>query len=223
MNIMKTILSIALLLVLGSATYGLPVVEWNTISYAGGWGVGSELRGEWSSGAGIWGYSLTGHEYGTDYIELYADSGTAGISHQWFEVTYGELIDVSTAASSDALARITTAHPIEYGSLRVYEGYPCYLGVQLGGYPGSLGLVEFGWAEFSYDGTDLTMISSASERTGLGIYAGTGTAVPEPTTAGLLIIGAAGIIWKRRRTSEGLVVCAATLQSWVEQAKRTGE
>ena len=44
--------------------------------------------------------------------------------------------------------------------------------------------VQYGWAELLFDGASVSVASSATERTGLGIYAGTGQAFPEPATAG---------------------------------------
>lgn len=189
---------IAVVLMTFSNAVALPVVEWGTVT-GSGTHFSTFLRTELGYGASLTCYPTWGNEDGVNYVELHANDGTLGISHQWFEVTYGELIDASTAANSDALARIITAQPVELGSLRVYEGYPCYMGFQLGGYAASDYTVEFGWAELSYDGSVVTLVSSASERTGLGIYAGTGMAIPEPATVGLLLVGALGMAWRKRK------------------------
>lgn len=185
-------------LLMAASAVALPVVEWDTVT-GSGTSFFTSLRGGLGSSASLSCYPTWGIEYGIDYVELHANNGTVGISHQWFEVTYGELIDASTAANSDALARIITAQPVEFGSLRIFEGYPCYLGFQLGGYAASGYTAEFGWAELSYDGIDVSLVASATERTGLGIYAGTGTAIPEPATAGLLLAGAWGMAWRKRK------------------------
>ena len=189
---------IAAVLMTVSNTVALPVVEWGTVS-GSGTSFFTALRSEFGPGAVLSCYPTWGSEYGVDYVDLHANDGTIGISHQWFEVTYGELIDASTAANSDALARIITAQPVEWGSLRIYEGYPCYLGFQLGGSAASGYTVEFGWAELLYEGGEINLVASAAERTGLGIYAGTGTAIPEPATAGLLLVGALGMAWRKRK------------------------
>ena len=84
------------------------------------------------------------------------------------------------------------------GSLTLTEGESMYLGFRLDAYGFPPYNREYGWAELLYDGTTISVVSSATERTGLGIYAGTGSAIPEPTTAGLLLIGAMGLAWRRR-------------------------
>ena len=91
------------------------------------------------------------------------------------------------------------------------------------------GLVHYGWVRISnpFPVTGGIIMDYAYEtEAGVGIIAGAGT-IPEPATTTLLTSGLLALIIGNRkrksRTSEGLVVCAATLQSWVEQAKRTGE
>ena len=121
------------------------------------------------------------------------DRGTVGIAYRWFAVGYGELIDFGLAASSDPFADNITS---EYGSIHLDSDQPFYLGFRLGGpdYPET----EYGWAELLYNGTAISVFSSATERTGVGIYAGTGMAVPEPSTIGLLSIGALCLACRRR-------------------------
>ena len=178
-----------------SGAWAIPVVEWNTvniyyevvnaptISFA----IGTEMGD--GSGAGVFGDGQI--DMGGLWTTLDAYGGTLGIAHRWFVVDYGELIDWETALASDAFADNMTA---EYGSLYLEQGESIYLGFQLGGASG-----QYGWAELYYDNYAVSVLSSATERTGLGIYAGTGTVIPEPATTGLLLMGAAGLVWKRRR------------------------
>lgn len=76
-----------------------------------------------------------------------------------------------------------------------------YLGFHLGNTEFSPETVEFGWAELGYDGAAVSVRNSATERTGLGLYAGTGQAIPEPATAGLRLLGggAAAVVARRHR------------------------
>ena len=61
---------------------------------------------------------------------------------------------------------------------------------------------RYGWVELGYNGTDIYIVNSAMETTGLGIYAGTGSVIPEPATA-LLALSGLALLWRRRRKSSG--------------------
>ena len=182
-----------------SGAWAIPVVEWNTVNLyyevvgaptysfaldtemAGGEGAAVSCGGTIDIG-GLW---TTINAYGV----------TAGLVNRWFAVDYGELIDWDTALASDAFADNMTG---EFGSLYLDQGESIYLGFRLGGQSPMLS-IEYGWAELYFDGYEVSVLSSATERTGLGIYAGTGTVIPEPATTGLLLMGAAALVWKRRR------------------------
>ena len=56
----------------------------------------------------------------------------------------------------------------------------------------------YGWAKLNYDGTSLQLLDSAAETTGVGIFAGTQDAVPEPGTLGLLLASIGAIVARRR-------------------------
>jgi len=128
------------------------------------------------------------------WTRLDAIGGTIGIAFRFFEVNYGDLIDWDLAEASAPFADNVTA---EYGSLLLNYDEPVYLGFRLGG-ADYCPAAEYGWAQLYFDGDVVSVLSSATERTGLGIYAGTGMAIPEPATAGLLMIGAGVLAWRRR-------------------------
>ena len=194
---MRTIRQILFVLIAGFASIAkvmaVPVVDWNTVSISctdDYFNLGTSTSG--GAGAGIEG--LLFQDDAGLWANLTANRGTVGIAYRWFAVGYGELINFGLAESSDPFADNITS---EYGSIHLDNDQSFYFGFRLGG-PDYLE-TEYGWAELLYDGTAVSVLSSATERTGLGIYAGTGTAIPEPTTAGLLLIGAMGLAWKRRR------------------------
>ena len=61
----------------------------------------------------------------------------------------------------------------------------------------------YGWAALLWDGMELTLVDSAAETTGAGIYAGTYDAIPEPTSAGLLLVGIAAALLRRKARRRG--------------------
>ena len=171
------------------------VVEWNTVSGGGdrtNFGLYTDLTG--SSDVGIEG-TTTPNDL-LDIIILSTEGGTVACAHSWFPVIYGSLVDeLAWQSATDFLADIGDSYDL--GSLTLTTGESLYLGFRLDAYGFPPYNREYGWAELLYDGTTISVVSSATERTGLGIYAGTGTAIPEPSSAGLLTIGVVGLAWIR--------------------------
>jgi hypothetical protein len=181
----------------------LPVVEWDTVNffwYGSGFLMASESA---SSGLGgsVWGVVML--DPGGSWVELTANDATMGISHQWFEIGFGEPITLGTAAASNPLLLSTTGNPPQFGTVRLYLDQPFYLGLQLGGYAADGSYLEFGWVELYFDGTDVAATASATERTGAGIYAGTGVAIPEPASSALLLLGGLALLCRRRCRRRG--------------------
>ena len=182
---------------LQNPSYAFPIVEWNTVDisyslYDGNNVLFSLFAEGTTGGAGVSGGGL--READGWWTRLDADSSTIGIALRFFEVNYGDLIDWDLAEASAPFADNITA---EYGSLLLNYDEPVYLGFRLGG-AYYCPAAEYGWAQLYFDGDVVSVLSSATERTGLGIYAGTGMAIPEPATAGLLMIGAGVLAWRRR-------------------------
>ena len=129
--------------------------------------------------AGIWGTILL--DGGGLWADLTADNATIGLDHQWFLMDYGALVDAAALATSRPF--VPYSDP-EYATVRLNLNQSFYLGFQLGSTEHLPYAVQYGWAELLFDGASVSVASSATERTGLGIYAGTGQAFPEPATAG---------------------------------------
>lgn len=178
----------------GQAAWAIPVVEWNTVS-------GSISASDFTINT----FSLLGYDIrfwgGISYVEnsatLVTESMLASLYQKWVPMSYGDLIYDASIAAGNPLADNAN---LDWYPLILDVDVPCYLGFQIGENDGSPEIAEYGWVELIYDGTSVSITSSATERTGLGIYAGQGTAIPEPATAGLLLIGAAGLAWRQRRT-----------------------
>ena len=139
---------------------------------------------------------------GPDYMfAMQGNNMTLGIRHWWFAPQYGTAIDASAMEDADYLVN---ADPVEFGSIYMPLNQVFYLGFQLDGppapdYPHPPLYYVYGWASLLWDGTELTLVDSAAETTGVGIYAGTYDAIPEPTSAGLLLAGIAAALLRRRR------------------------
>jgi hypothetical protein len=191
----KTECFLLLLIVAVTPSQALPVVEWNTVG--GDFSGHSFFFGTDSPLGGASVFGLLTYEPEGWWARLDAEDGTMGISHKWFAMEYGALIDATSAAAADPFAMVIFSQ-IEYGSIQVDYDVPFYLGFQMGTPDGTFG-AQYGWVELLFNGEAVSVGASATERTGLGIYAGTGTAVPEPATTGLLLFGAAGLAWRRRR------------------------
>ena len=130
------------------------------------------------------------------WVDLTAYTVTLGLDHHWFLVGYDELVDAEALATSRPFVPFSDP---EYATIRLNLNQSFYLGFQLGSTEHYPNAVQYGWAELFFDGAAVSVASSATERTGLGIYAGTGQAIPEPATAGLLLLGMAGLLRVRRR------------------------
>lgn len=130
------------------------------------------------------------------WADLTADNVTIGLDHHWFLIDYSDPVDAAALAVSRPFVPFSDP---EYATIRLNLNQSFYLGFQLGSLDHPPNAVQYGWAELLFDGTDVSLAASATERTGLGIFAGTGQAVPEPATAGLLLLGAAAVAARRRR------------------------
>ena len=197
----KHILATIVVLSAPIAALALPVIEWDTVRVSydyGPWGeVRFSLRTEHSfSPADCWG----GGEREADgwWTTLHQESGSIAAAFRFFVVHYGDLVDFDLSESSEIILEMRA------GNIRrsVWIGInPCILVSVLGiQNMRAKHCAEYGWAKLLFDGETVHVLGSATERTGLGIYAGTGTAIPEPATTGLLLMGVAGILWKPCRT-----------------------
>jgi len=137
---------------------------------------------------------------GGSFSTLSAQGASVGILQIWIATSAGTPID---ALSFDSASVFANNSPYMLGSIQMTANEPFYLEFGLGGTPvgqGSLGSQgsAYGWVELVYDGTTLTLLDSAAETTGIGIYAGTYTAIPEPCTAGLALAGLGAIALRRK-------------------------
>lgn len=128
---------------------------------------------------------------------LYGRSMTVGIGHSWFTTQYGIALDASALVNAEYLGRNDT---YALGSIEMPYNQVFYLGFQLDGGGADYTAYIYGWAALLWNGTDLTLVGSAAETTGVGIYAGTYTPIPEPSAAGLLLAGLAVLAMRRRHT-----------------------
>ena len=133
---------------------------------------------------------------------------TAGCGNFWFETAVGAPIDSQTAMTPPFAHNLGDEFG-EYAPVHLRLNEIFYLGfwfdVDEDTVPSDT-VDIYGWASLLWDGTELTLVDSAAETTGVGIYAGTYDAIPEPTSAGLLLAGIAAALLRcrpRRRSRIG--------------------
>ena len=121
--------------------------------------------------------------------------GTVGVGHIWYEVQENIVIDADFANNTEPFFSMYNVGDLS-GEIQMWP-QPFMLGFRLGAEEPGLNDV-FGWAEFTYDGTTLSLVDSAAENDGVGIIAGQYQQVPEPATIFLFGLGGLGA-WILRR------------------------
>lgn len=193
--------ALALPLLFGTAAQAATVV-WPAVqfgpdeSYNSTHAIGSDISP--GGGAGVWLEVVCGP--GLE-ATLYARDMTVGIGHSWFTTQYGAALDASALVNAEYLGRNDT---YKLGSIEMPYDEVFYLGFQLDAPPNpafpDVPVFIYGWAALLWDGTELTLVDSAAEMSGVGLYAGTYNAIPEPSAAGLLLVGVAALVVRRRHT-----------------------
>ena len=125
----------------------------------------------------------------------------------WFETAVGAPIDSQAASLATPFVHNFGESYGEWTPVNLYRNRIFYLGFWLDADANRIpsGTTDvYGWASLLWDGTELTLEGSAAETTGVGLYAGTYNAIPEPATAGLLLAGIAAALLRRRRPHSSL-------------------
>ena len=162
----------------------------------GSYTIYSFLAEEYAGGAGV---DFEVQDNGT--LSLTATSVTVAVGHLWYETAYGAPVDANAVSVATPFADniIPTRGTVNIDINQIFFlGF--WLDADAGGAPSDI----YGWASLLWDGTELTLVDSAAETTGVGIYAGTYDAIPEPSAAGLLLVGIAAALLRRRRPHSSL-------------------
>ena len=170
-----------------------PIIEWDTAWVINKSSTDISLWASGLEGDAIVACLLQHQEHGA---ELIATGGTIGNAYQFVKMNYGDAITYTTIMeASDVFASIMGPSSI-LGDIYFPLAESVYIGFLLYDLEYRY---EYGWVELMYDGSGVKTIASASEKTGIGIYCGTGIAIPEPGTMGLILLGGIGLFMKRRK------------------------
>jgi hypothetical protein len=169
-----------------AATVVWPAVELS----AGGHIIGTDLARPFAGGAGVFMDILTDGP-----VDLLASwMVTAAVGHFWYETDEGAPIDANAVSMAVPFAENFSP---TYGTIELEIDRIFYLGFWLDADAGGAPSDIYGWASLVYDGTTLSLVDSAAETTGVGIYAGTHTPVPEPATGALALAGLVPLVLRR--------------------------
>ncbi len=140
----------------------------------------------------------------TDY-SLQTYNIMPGARQWWFATQYGAAMNESAMVDADYLANSET---MELGPIAMPLNDIFYLGFRLDcdTYLPPYYIPShfiYGWAALLWDGTELMLVGSAAETSGVGLYAGTYTPIPEPSMAGLLLAAVAVVLRRSRSHARG--------------------
>ena len=171
-------------------------VVWPVVWIEHGGSIGDYAMGTRTlSGAGAW-IEMNLVYSGGATATLMALGGTAGLGHIWFQTDAGAPINAAAVSSAVPFARMQGG-VVEMGSVTLTRFVPIYMAFFIDGDP--LHEATYGWASLVWNGTALRLTDSAYETTGVGIYAGTYTAIPEPSAEGLIAAGLSALALRRKR------------------------
>jgi hypothetical protein len=139
-----------------------------------------------SDDTSIW-VELTGSRLAA--VDINLDEGS-----DWYLATLNEEFSAASIADGRHPVLLQVATPYVMNEVEVGSG-EFYLGVNT-----SQGEARdvYGWARLRNDGGSLVLLDSAMAYGGSGIYIGTTQQVPEPSSALLLVVGFAGLLYRRR-------------------------
>ena len=204
-------------------------IEWGGAQWGGGWGWGAEIPGEMDAYDGPNCLNIITREYGWSTLTpvnilITTTSGQAILTNtkdnDWIafgglflETSYGTFIDrnffLDALGSGDPFfQRYTYPSSGEYinsdAPLVIKNGETLLLAFVIGVFNDSYDDFYYGWIEFGYNGSTVTILNSALNTTFReGLFAGGGT-IPEPASALLLLPGAALLLRRRRAKEHGL-------------------
>jgi len=129
-------------------------------------------------------------------------TGTVGSPHSWYVVSQGTAFDPTWISTATPFASVPAGQPTSFnGSLPLTNGTVFFMGFWLDTGDNIPGAGDgFGWAKIQYTtSSGLVLLDTAVENSGHGIIVGTTTVVPEPSLHLLTAMGAAGLLFKRKR------------------------
>lgn len=132
---------------------------------------------------------------------LRPENGTVGIGHIWYETSADTVIDPDFIAATTPFYSIFDISNTS-GEIQMLQNQSFLTAFWLDTNSSSTTDANdvYGWAELVWNGSELLMVDSAAENSGLGIIAGQHQAVPEPATAVLFGIGSLSA-WLLRKTA----------------------
>jgi len=108
---------------------------------------------------------------------------TVGIAQRWYGANFGDAFTIADHSNFPTFAD-TLTNPVELASIQLSVGEDFYLAFWLVDGPPGLG-----WAHLQLTSpTSLVLLGNAIDNSGAGIYVGTTTVVPEPSTLGLSLL-----------------------------------
>ena len=187
-----TVRSFLLLALMCAGTYTTKAANiiWPAVGLAG-WVSGYYMIGSDVSPIGYAGLDMLLTATAPDTATLSAQTYTAGNVAIWFQTSLNSAVDANAVSSASYFCNPLTG---TLGSIDVSIDQVFYIGFLLWG-PDNI----YGWASLIWDGTTLTLLDSAAETTGVGIFAGTYDPVPEPSAGCLLAAGLTALALRRRR------------------------